>query len=374
MTNWPLLKIGHLEVNLIQGGMGVGISGERLASEVAENGGAGIIASVGLGLLKGYFDDEYAASKKRGDFNGLSGKERRDLQNKIYADTNSAALADEIRMAKRKTNGVLGVNIMHALTDYPSLVKTAVQENVDLIICGAGIARDLPNYLDGKNILLVPIVSSARVAKIIVKSWTQLKHSPDAVVVEGPKAGGHLGYSAEQLEDSDFVSYGLERIISDVIKEVGPDISVIAAGGIYTGKDIYNILKHGAAGVQMATRFVTTEECDAHPEFKQAYLNSSEEDIVIIKSPVGMPGRAIRNNFLETVMTKKIPFKCDYDCLKSCNPFNSPYCIADALISAQKGNMEKGFVFAGTNAYRAEKIVSVKDVFDSLEAEYSNAS
>ncbi|MEK6917859.1 MAG: nitronate monooxygenase [Nanoarchaeota archaeon] len=374
MVNWPLLKIGHLEVNLIQGGMGVGISGENLASTIAENGGAGIIASVGLGLLKGYFDNEFEAAKKRGDFNGLTGVEKRELQNKIYANTNSDALADEIRKARRKTNGVIGVNIMYALTDYPSLVKTSVKENVDLIICGAGIVRDLPKHLEWKKTMIAQIVSSARAADIIVKSWTQLGHPPDAIVVEGPKAGGHLGYSLEQLEDSEFVSHGLESIISEVINLVGSKIPVIAAGGIYTGKDIYDILKYGAAGVQMATRFVTTKECDADPKFKQAYIDSKKEDIVIITSPVGMPGRAIKNKFLEAVATQRVPFQCYYDCLKSCNPFSSPYCIADALINAQKGNIEEGFAFAGTNAYRADKIVSVRDVFDLLEREFSNAS
>lgn len=373
MVDLPIIKIGHLKVNIIQGGMGVGISGAELASAVAEEGGMGTIASVGLGLLKGYFDDEVEAAQKRGDFNKLSGKEKRDLQNKIYANTNSDALADEIRKARRKTNGVLAVNIMHALTDYPSLIKTAVKENIDAIIIGAGVERDLPNYLNGKNILLISIAGSAKVANIITKSWTHRRHSPDAIVYEGPEAGGHLAYSLEQLADPDFVENGLERILTEVIKEVGPNIPIIAAGGIYTGQDIYNILKQGAKGVQMATRFVTTVECDASDSFKQTYLNSKKEDIVIIKSPVGMPGRAIKNKFLEDRATKRMHFQCDYDCLKRCKPFSSPYCIANALINAQRGNMEEGFAFAGTNAYRATEIISVKELYKRIEQEYNLA-
>ncbi|MFH1311568.1 MAG: nitronate monooxygenase [Nanoarchaeota archaeon] len=373
MINFPPLKIGHLEINLIQGGMGVGISGVNLASAVAEEGGAGIIASVGLGLLKGYFDAEFESSIKRGDFNGLNGKGKRDLQNEIYVRTNSDALADEIRKARRKTNGVIGVNIMHALTDYQSLVKTAIQEHVDLIICGAGIARDLPNYLDGKSTLLVPIVSSTRVAELICRAWGKLGHLPDAIIVEGPKAGGHLGYSKEQLEDPNFVSSGLEKILLEVIQAVESKIPIIGAGGIYTGADIYNLSRLGASGVQMATRFVTTNECDVNGVFKQVYIDCEAEDIIIIDSPVGMPGRAIKNKFLETVTNERVRFKCNYDCLKSCTPFSSPYCIADALINAQKGNMERGFAFAGTNAYLATEIVSVKDVFNALEREYNQA-
>jgi len=373
MVNLPFFKIGHLEANLIQGGMGVGISGANLSSAVAEEGGIGIIASVGLGLLKGYFKDELESSMKRGDFNRLDGKGKRALQNKIYAESNSDALADEIRKARRKTNGIIGVNIMCALTDYSSLVKTAVRENVDLIMVGAGIARDLPSYLDGKNTLLVPITGSARVARMIVKSWTHLGHPPDAIVVEGPKAGGHLAYSLEQLNDPVFVSCGLEKIITEVIQEVGPNIPVIGAGGISNGQDIYNICRHGAAGVQIASIMVTTPECDASDGFKQTYIDSREKDIVIIRSPLGMLGRAIKNDFLKAVETKRVPFKCDYDCLKTCDPGISPYCIADALINAQNGRMDGGFAFAGLNAHRATKIIPVKEVFETLEREYNQA-
>ena len=352
IANIPKIKIGDLEVTLVQGGMGVGVSGHGLSSAVAEEGGAGIIASACLGVHKNYPGD--------------------------YAKANSDALRDEIRAARKKTNGVIGVNIMHVLSDYSTLVETAVEENVDLIISGAGIPKDLPRYLNGKNIKLVPIVSSARVADIMCKAWSKLGHIPDAIVVEGPKAGGHLGYSIEQLSDSRFVSRGLEEILlPEIITAVKPyensnkKIPIIAAGGIFYGGDIARVNRLGAAGVQMATRFVTTYECDADIRFKETYLNSKKEDTVIIQSPVGMPGRAIKDPFLEEVKIRRADFGCNYQCLKSCNPSTSPYCIAHALVEAQQGRFGEGFVFCGSNAYLCKEIVSVKELFSMLEDEYA---
>jgi len=361
MNNIPKFKIGNsgktLEVNLIQGGMGVGISLSGLASAVANEGGAGIIASVGIGGLKKYPGN--------------------------YAEANAIALKEEIKLAREKSKGVIGVNIMHALSDYSSLVKTAVEENVDLIISGAGIPRDLPKYLKvkdkngkeyKKDIKLIPIVSSVRVLKIIYKAWERQGYIPDAIVVEGPKAGGHLGFSREQLNNPEFVKNALEEIVSGVVEESRQfgNIPVIAAGGIFDGTDIAHYLKLGASGVQMATRFVPTYECDASQEFKNEYLRSKKEDIIVIDSPVGMPGRAIRNKFLEKV-EKGIQdnFKCDYKCLKTCNPNESPYCIANALIEAQQGDFRRGYAFAGTNAYKCNEIISVKNLMQKLSDEYS---
>ena len=342
----PKLRIGELEISLIQGGMGVGISGASLASAVANQGGAGIIAAVGLNEAKGYTGD--------------------------YVESSSAALRDEILKARSKTSGIIGVNIMHVLSNYSSLVETSIQENVDLIISGAGIPRDMPRYLrkDSKT-KLIPIVSSARLASMICKAWKAYNHLPDAIIVEGPKAGGHLGYSHEQLLDKEFVANGLENIVAEVLEITKRKIPIIAAGGIFYGGDIKKFLDIGAAGVQMATRFVTTYECDAPQVFKDAYLKCSEEDLRIIRSPVGMPGRAITNKFLEEVESgKKIPFACPYHCLKPCDIKKSPYCIARALVQAKKGNLENGFVFAGSNAYLCKKIVSVREVFEDLEREY----
>lgn len=353
VENIPKIKLGDLEFNLIQGGMGVGISMANLASAVANEGGAGIIASVGVGKLR-----------------GISGK---------YELANAQGLREEIRIARSKTKagGVIGVNIMHALSDYSSLVEAAVAENADIIISGAGIPRDLPSYLrsDSKT-KLIPIVSSAKLAGMMCKAWSKYDHLPDAIIVEGPKAGGHLGYSHEQLADPGFVSGGLEQIIPEVVQAVKPyetknKIPVIAAGGIFYGGDIKKFIELGAAGVQMATRFVTTFECDADIKFKEAYLACKESDLRIIHSPVHMPGRAISNKFLEEVeLGKKVPISCPYHCLKTCIPHESPYCIAKALVDAQKGIFNEGFVFCGYNAHLCREIVSVKQVFKDLDQEY----
>lgn len=349
LNNIAPIRLGNLEFSLIQGGMGVGISQDNLAVAVANEGGAGIIASVGLGLV---------------------GK---------YSNLNSDALRETIRAARRKTNGVIGVNIMHVLSDYEEHVKIAIEEGVDLIISGAGIPKNLPHFLNGKKTKLLPIVSSARLATMLCKYWSnQYNHLPDGIIVEGPKAGGHLGYSSEQLDNSNFVEHGLEKIVSEAIRAVNSfettkKIPVIAAGGIFYGRDIKRFHELGAAGVQMATRFVTTHECDADIKFKEAYINSTKEDTIIIKSPVGMPGRAINNKFLERVRQgEAIPTKCKYHCINSCIPPESPYCIANALIESQRGNLENGFAFCGSNAYLTKEfgIVSVKQVFESLDREY----
>lgn len=375
VSNIPSVKIGDLEFYLIQGGMGVGISQSGLASAVAEQGGAGIIASVGLGVLKGYFQEELEQNKDR--LEGLDPIERKKLVEEIYKRTNRLALVEEIRRAREKSNGVVGVNVMYALSDFSDLAEAAISENIDLFITGAGFTRELPNYLTGgSKTKLVPIVSSGKLADVICRSWGRLGHLPDAIVVEGPKAGGHLGYSREQLYDREFVQYGLERIIPEVIRTVrkhSPNIPVIAAGGIFYGSDIKRFNDLGCVGVQMATRFVTTDECDAAQAFKQAYLDCREEDLVIINSPVGMPGRAIINPFLQRVQVdgERENFKCGYKCLKTCKQQESRYCIADALVDAQKGIFDRGFVFAGSNAHLCKKIVPVKEVFKSLDREYS---
>jgi len=358
MENWniPLLDIGGRKMKLIQGGMGVGISCAGLASAVANEGGMGVIASVGLNEAKGYSEG--------------------------YEEASSRALKDEIRLARSKMNnkGFLGVNIMHALSNYSGLVQTSLEENIDFIISGAGIPRDLPVYskkIGNTHTGLIPIVSSAKLAHIMCKAWARYEHLPDAVVVEGPMAGGHLGYSNEQLADSEFVEHGLETIVKEVISAVKPfetsakKIPVIAAGGVYYGADIKKFLEIGASGVQMATRFVPTYECDADIRFKQAYVDCKKEDLIIINSPVGMPGRAIKNKFLEEVEAgKRMPINCPYHCLKTCFPENSPYCIARALVEARAGRFKGGYVFAGSNAWRCNEIVPVSKVFEDINREY----
>ena len=348
------LQIGNLTIPipLIQGGMGVGISLSGLASAVANEGGVGVISSAGLGFL-------YKESSKD------------------FLEANIHGLREELRKAREKTSGVIGVNIMVAMSNFADMVKTAIAEKADIIFSGAGLPLNLPGFLQKDSVTkLVPIVSSARAAKIICEKWKKnYDYLPDAIVVEGPKAGGHLGFKLEQIDDE---NYKLEKLIPEVVSEVrqiedkyNQPIPVIAAGGIYTGKDIYDIMQLGASGVQMGTRFVTTDECDASDAFKQTYIDAKSEDIEIIKSPVGMPGRAIMSNFLEKVKQgKKQPLQCPFQCIKTCEISSSPYCIIIALINALKGNFEKGYAFAGANAFKATHITSVKELIQSLRDEF----
>ena len=264
------------------------------------------------------------------------------------------------------------VNIMVALSDYDNLVKAAVEENVDIIISGAGLPLSLPRYLDGKDIKLIPVVSSARTLQIICKRWKNRSNRiPDAVIVEGVKAGGHLGYPYEDVRNN--TTPTLDYTVSEILKvanSFSPNIPVIAAGGIFDGKDIAHFLRLGASGVQMATRFVCTDECDAHENFKKAYLNTTADDITVTQSPVGLPGRVINNSFVEKIKQgKTIPFKCKYKCLKTCDPKKAPYCIAKILADAANGNMDESFAFAGSNAYRCNEIIPVKLLIQKLAEE-----
>ena len=357
MCNMNSLKIGNLTARLpiIQGGMGVGISLNGLASAVANEGGVGVISCAGLGLIY-----RHAA--------------------KDYMEACIIGMREEIRKAKEKSNGIIGVNIMMALTNFSDMVKTAIAEKVDVIFAGAGLPLDLPKYrTEGCTTKLVPIVSSARAAKIICEKWKTLyDYLPDLVVVEGPKAGGHLGFKPTQIEDENF---SIEKLIPEVVSEVAifeekynQEIPVIAAGGIYTGEDMYNIMQLGAKGVQIASRFVTTHECDADIKFKESYINATEDQVEIIQSPVGMPGRALKGEFLEKVkqgLTR--PKSCPYNCLHTCDYKVVPYCIIVALYNAYQGKLDKGYAFAGKNAYLTDKIVSVKEVIDDLVLHFEKA-
>lgn len=344
------LKIGNLiaRIPVIQGGMGVGISLSGLASAVANEGGVGVISCAGIGLI-------YRNSAKD------------------YMEACVIGLREEIKKAKEKSSGIIGVNIMMALTNFNEMVKTAIAEKADVIFAGAGLPLDLPKYRTPDcTTKLVPIVSSARAARIICEKWKTLyDYLPDLIVVEGPKAGGHLGFKTTQIEDENF---SIEKLVPEVVKEVAifeekynQEIPIIAAGGIYTGEDMYNIMKLGAKGVQIASRFVTTHECDANIKFKESYINAKNNDVEIIQSPVGMPGRALKGEFLEKVkqgLTR--PKSCPYNCLHTCDYTKVPYCIIVALYNAYLGKMDKGYAFAGSNAYLATKISSVKEIFDDL--------
>jgi nitronate monooxygenase len=290
---------------------------------------------------------------------------------------NIEGVRQEIRKARELTSGVLGVNIMSVLTDFSDMVKTSIEEGIDIIFSGAGLPLDLPSYLvKGKQTKLVPIVSSGRAASIITQKWKQnYDYLPDAFVVEGPKAGGHLGFKSDALQE---VGNKLENLVDEVLNvareiklKFNKEVPVIAAGGIFTGKDIHSIMERGATGVQLGTRFVATEECDASEEFKQAVVDATDADIHIIKSPVGMPGRSIRNRFLQEANDgQRRPKVCKHNCIRSCNPKTTLYCISEALLAAFKGNLKDGFAFVGSNAGRIKKITTVKEIFTELQEEY----
>lgn len=357
-SSWPALRIGNLSARtpIVQGGMGVGISLSGLASAVANAGGIGVIAANGIGLLeKGYFQDGQAA--------------------------NIRALRSEIRKARSLTDGIIGVNIMVAISDFDQLLQVCIEERVDLVFLGAGLPiKGMPvEALRAADIKVIPIISSARAASLIFRMWKKLYGDiPDAVVVEGPMAGGHLGFSADQIDDP---AYRLERLVGQVIEALAPyasvrgsKIPVIAAGGVYSGSDIHRLLRLGSSAVQMATRFVATEECDADTRFKEAYIKARKEDIGLIESPVGMPGRAIRSQFiLDSEAGMRPPFRCAYPCLSTCKAQDAHYCISIALNNARKGNLDSGFVFAGSNAFRIKRIVSVRSLVDELERGYQQA-
>lgn len=330
--------------------MGVRVSKANLASAVANEGCAGVIASVGLG---GY---EYSPGSD-------------------FVEVNRIALREEIRKARRMSSGIIGVNAMVAASNYESLVRVCVEEKVDMIISGAGLPMHLPAYAAGTNIKLIPVVSSVRSLKLIYRKWMKdFNRSPDAVVVEGIKAGGHLGYSLEQLGQN---SPDLDEILADVLqftRQLPTPIPVIAAGGIFSGKEMAHYLNAGASGVQMATRFVCTDECDVDIRFKEAYLNAGPEDITLIKSPVGLPGRVIRNAFVDATNSgQRIPFQCKYQCLRTCDPSTAPYCIAEVLAKAADGRLEESFAFAGSNVWQCDEIIPVKQLIQKIMQEYQSA-
>jgi nitronate monooxygenase len=352
----PKLQFGSITANIpiVQGGMGVRVSLSSLASAVAEEGGIGTISSIGLGDIE--------ASKNE------------------YERMSREALEEEIRKAKTMTNGHIAVNFMGVLSNVDDLITTAVKEGIKIIVYGAGLPTKLPGLVEDSSVSLLPIVSSARVAELILRVWNKrYERTADAIILEGPLAGGHLGFSEEQLNQP--AEYSLENLLPEVLDTVkayedryGKRIPIIAGGGIFSGMDIARMLSLGASGVQMATRFVCTMECDVSQEFKQSYIDAKEEDIVIIKSPVGMPGRAIQNKFLRDLEIKgRLKIKCPYRCLSVCKVSEAKYCIALALLNSYFGDVDNGLIFCGQNAYRIDKIVTVKELISDLLAELEAA-
>ena len=341
------IRIGDklTKVPLIQGGMGVGISLGRLAGAVAKEGGIGIISTAQIGYREADFDADPEGANLR-------------------------AIESEMKKARAiSPDGIIGYNVMTALRAHAAHIKAAVKAGADIIISGAGLPTELPALTEGSRTKIAPIVSTDKSAQVILKYWDRkYKRTADLVVIEGPLAGGHLGFRKEELSEYTPESYGEEirriiRTVKSYGEKYGVDIPVVVAGGIYDSDDVRRAMALGADGVQVATRFVTTEECDADIRYKEA------EDIAIVKSPVGMPGRAILNPFMKRVMAgEKIPHTPCHGCLAKCRPMEIPYCITDGLISAVKGNVENALLFCGAKAWKAQKIDTVREAVQELFA------
>ena len=375
MSNFKPLVIGDLKIEkpVIQGGMGVGISLHRLAGAVAKAGGMGLISTAQIGFREPDFKTN-------------------------FVEANLRAIRNEFKKAREiAPEGAIGFNIMVATKHYDMWVKEAVKAGADAIISGAGLPVSLPEYAEaayeemkavGKKLLrrtkLAPIVSTAKAAMVICKMWDRKYHRvPDFVVVEGPLAGGHLGFTKEQLAqygaDStdvetsyDQAAYDEEvKAIMKVVKgyedKYETHIPVVTAGGIYTHEDVKHQFELGAEGVQVATRFVTTRECDAPDAYKQTYIEASKEDIVITQSPVGMPGRAILNPFLKKIKEgERSAIKSCFQCLEHCDIKTIPYCITRALVNAAEGDEDAALLFCGSNAFRSDRIETVEEVMNAL--------
>lgn len=343
------LVIGNLtpKIPIIQGGMGVGISLHKLAAAVAREGGIGVISAAQPGF-------------REPDF---------------YTNTfeaNMRALANEIKLAKEQSNGgIIGVNIMVAVTHYEEFVKCCIENGADIIISGAGLPMDLPKFAAGSDIKLAPIVSSAKACKVIFSRWLKkYDRLPDLLVIEGPKAGGHLGFKADEVLNIDNFDDEILKIIEtkkEFEEKHNKTIPVVFGGGVYTREDVRHCLEDlGLDGVQMATRFVATEECDADIAFKEAYVKASLEDVKIVKSPVGMPGRALNNHFIKEIVPKGCKISRCFKCLVHCDPKTIPYCISQALFNGANGDIDNALVFCGENVYKIDKITTVKEVIDEV--------
>lgn len=350
MTYLPL-EIGNkiLKYPIVQGGMGVGISLGGLAGAVAKAGGLGIISSAQIGFQEEDFD-------------------------KNPFEANLRAMEVEYEKARAQApDGVIGFNIMVALQHYKEYVIQAAKIGADIIISGTGLATELPAYVKGFATKIAPIVSGERAAEVLLKVWDKkYQTTADMVVIEGPLAGGHLGFHKEEAESITEETYEgtiqkIIQVVKDYAKKYGKKIPVVVAGGIDTPQKVKRVMELGADGVQVASPFVTTVECDAAEGFKNKYIESTREDIQLVTSPVGMPGRAIRNAFVERIESGvREPISKCYNCLKKCNPAEIPYCITKALITSARGDGENGLVFCGANTYRINKISTVQEVIENL--------
>lgn len=353
------MKIGKYEIThpIIQGGMGVGISWDKLAGTVSLEGGLGVISGVGTGY---YQSEDYSIRTKK------------DKPVDVMNFYNKDALTTIIKNARKICGDKpLACNILYACNDYGRIVQDACEAGVDIIITGAGIPTNMPEFTkDYPDVALIPIVSSARALKLICKKWKRYGKQPDAVIVEGPKSGGHQGFSYEQCFQEEFQ---LENIVPPVIEEAQNwgNPPIIAAGGIWDKNDIDKFINLGCAGVQMATRFIGTFECDADPILKKVLLDSKEDDIKLMKSPVGLPARGVSTNLQKSIEEKTAPkVVCISNCVAPCNRGEEAkivgYCIADRLGAAYKGDLETGLFFTGSNGYKLEKVISVHELMEKL--------
>lgn len=345
-----------LDFPLIQGGMGVGVSLSGLAGHVAKEGCIGIISTVQIGYRK---EDFYRNVKK----------------------CNDEALREEIRKAREisEGRGMIGINLMVATNRYEETLAVALEEGIDVVISGAGLPLKLPELVEGHDVAIAPIISGGKAARIVLQSWKRnYNRFPDFVVLEGRGAGGHLGFKKEQIFDEKFALENLLKEVLEAVKpfseEKGEEIPVFVAGSVFDGYELADAMKRGAFGAQIGTRFIATHECDASPKFAEILINAKKEDIILVKSPVGLPGRAIRTPFSEKLAeTERIaPTRC-LNCLKPCDPKVTPYCISDALISAAKGDVENGLFFSGENAWRIDKRYHVKELIEEIKKQWEEA-
>ncbi|QOY51225.1 nitronate monooxygenase [Candidatus Sulfurimonas baltica] len=354
------LKIGKhiIEKPIVQGGMGVGISWDKLAGSVSKEGGLGVISSVGTG----YYEDKKYATK-------LVAGRPLDALGFYSKDGFNAIVKNARKICAEKP---LAANILYAINDYGRVVTDACEAGINIIITGAGLPTNMPEFTEGyPDVALVPIVSSAKALKIICKRWQKrYNRLPDAVVLEGPKSGGHQGFTYEQCS---MPENQLENLVKPVVEEAAlwGDIPVIAAGGVWDKNDIEEMISLGASGVQMGTRFIGTFECDAHENLKQVLVGAKKEDIQLMASPVGYPAQGVRTNLTELVEKREGPaIKCISNCVAPCNrgveAKEVGFCIADRLSDAFEGNLETGLFFSGTNGYRLDKIISVKELMEKL--------
>jgi len=352
------MKIGKYEIKhpIIQGGMGVGISWDRLAGTVSKEGGLGVISSVGTG----YYENEKYVHKKVAD--------RPATEKEFYSKDALKAIFENAR--KICGDAPIACNVLYAINDYGRVVTDACEAGANMIITGAGLPTNMPEFTkDYPDVALIPIVSTARALKIIIKRWARYGKKPDAVIVEGPLSGGHQGFSYEECFKEE---NQLENIVPPVVEFAKKyDIPVIAAGGIWDKNDVDKYLEMGCAGVQMGTRFIGTFECDANDSFKEIILNSTEDKIKLFKSPVGYPARGVKTNLQSLIEKNEAPkVKCISNCVAPCNRGEEArkvgYCIADRLSDAYNGKKELGLFFTGSNGYRLDKLVSVKELMDEL--------